>query len=200
MNAADDTVERPLQGLLAMLRDEQNSRCAQIEAAAQAEAAALRERSRAEALARVREAFAEQRRRHAERLAAAQARLATQRRLHAQRHTAALLAQALQQLPRELQALWDEAPTRRAWVAATLASARRQLPAGAWVLRHAPGLSDEDRAAFAAPDLRFDEDAALRAGLRVEAGANIVDGSLAGLLADPADFEAQLLRLLEPSP
>lgn len=200
MNTPVDAVERPLQALLAMLAAEQQAQCARIAAAAQAEADALRERSRAEALARVREVFAEQRQRRAERLAAAQARLATQRRLHAQRHTAALLAQALAQLPRELQALWADPATRRAWVAATLASAQRQLPAGAWVLRHAPGLTDEDRAAFAAPARQFEEDAALGAGLRVEAGANVVDGSLAGLMADHADFEAQLLRQLEASP
>lgn len=200
MNTGTDAVERPLQALLALLQNEQRARCEQIAAAAQAEADALRARSRAEALARVREAFAEQRQRRAERLAAAQARLATQRRLHAQRHTAALLARALQQLPRELCGLWADPAARRAWVVATLASARRQLPAGAWVLRHAPGLGDEDRAALAAPGLRFEEDPALRAGLRVQAGANVVDGSLVGLMADPADFEAQLLRSLEDTP
>lgn len=197
MNAPPDTVERPLQALLALLETEQRTACDRLMAQARADAAALRDSSRAEARARVREAFAAQRRRRDERLVAAQARLATQRRLHAQQQTAALLALALQQLPQELRALWAAPATRLAWMQSTLAGARAQLPAGGWLLRHAPGLTPEERAALAEDGLRFEEDAALEAGLRVEAGANVVDGSLAGLMAGRAEFEARLLRSLE---
>ena len=47
---------------------------------------------------------------------------------------------------------------------------------------------------------RFDTDASIAAGLKVVDGTNVVDGTLAGLLADRADVEARLLRLLEAMP
>lgn len=199
MNAAEKTAPEAtaLQALLDMLEAERRAQCGQRLAEARAEAAALREHARAEARTRVREAFAEQRRRRDQREAAARARLATRRRLHAQQHTAALLALALERLPQELRALWAEPDTRRAWAAATLAGARQQLPAGPWLVRHASGLTAEERAALG-EGLQFAEEAALDAGLRVEAGPNVIDGTLAGLLADRAAFEARLLRALEP--
>jgi hypothetical protein len=197
MNAPGLDVERPMQALLALVEAGRAQQCAQILGAAQAQAAALRAQSVAEAHARVREAFAEQRRQHDERLAAAQARLATQRRLHAQQHTAALLALAREQLPHELQALWHDAATRRAWALGTLAAARRQLPAGGWRVSHAAGWPADERAALLAPDIACTEDATLGAGLKVHAGGNVIDGSLAGLMAGRAEFEARLLRALE---
>ncbi len=47
-------------------------------------------------------------------------------------------------------------------------------------------------------ECRFDEDARVRAGLRISANGNVVDGTLDGLLADRADIGSQLLHLLEP--
>jgi hypothetical protein len=47
--------------------------------------------------------------------------------------------------------------------------------------------------------VRFTPDPAVRAGLRVHAGHNVVDGSAAGLLVDRAAIEARLLARLEES-
>ena len=44
---------------------------------------------------------------------------------------------------------------------------------------------------------RFDADVGVSAGLKIMADGNVIDGTLAGLLADRADFEARLLRQLE---
>jgi hypothetical protein len=45
--------------------------------------------------------------------------------------------------------------------------------------------------------LQFEADPAIHAGLKVVANGNVIDGTLAGLLADRHEFEAQLLRQLE---
>jgi len=199
-----DAVERPLQALLDLVENARRSQCEQILGEARARAAAVREKARLDAHARLREAFAEQRHRRDERIAAAQARLATQQRLHRQQHTAALLALAQQQLPAELQALWARPATRAAWVADTLAVARRRLPAGEWTLQHAPGWPDYERVRMqddwprTGITLVCREDPKIAAGLKVMAGGNVIDGTLAGLVAGRADFEARLLRALEP--
>jgi len=193
-------VAGPMQALLDLVEAGRAAQCAQILGEARAQCAAVRSQSIAEARARLRQAFGEQRRHHAEWLDAALARLATQRRLHAQQHTAALLALAREQLPRELSACWRDAAVRARWVAATLAAARRQLPTGDWTMFHASGWPAAERAAVAAPSITFTEDAGLGAGLKVAAAGNVVDGTLAGLLAGRAEFEARLLRALEPTP
>jgi len=197
MNAPALDVQGPMLALLELVEAGRAQQCAQILGEARAQAAARRAQSVAEAHARVSQAFAEQHRHHDERLAAAQARLATQRRLHAQQHTAGLLALAREQLPRELLACWADPATRSAWVSGTLAAARRRLPTGGWTVSHAAGWPEAESAAVAAPDIHFTEDPALRAGVKVTSAGNVVDGTLAGLLADRAEFEARLLRALE---
>jgi len=47
---------------------------------------------------------------------------------------------------------------------------------------------------------QFEPDARIRAGLKVAAGGNVVDGTLDGLLAERSSLEARLLRLLEAAP
>jgi hypothetical protein len=154
----------------------------------------------------VRQAFDEQRLRRRERIAAAQARLATQRRLQEQQRTAALLRLAWEQLPGELGALWQQPETRATWVGAVLAAARPRLPPGPWRIVHAAEWPEGERQLLAqtpgtvsevAP--RFEVDPTIVAGLKVVSGGNVIDGTLEGLLADRADFEARLLRGLEPS-
>jgi len=140
-----------------------------------------------------------------ERIAAAQARLATHRRLHEQQRTAALLRLAWEQLPGELLALWRQPGSRANWVAHVLASARARMTKGSWQIVHAPDWPAAEQQALAqalaaesgAPP-RFEADTDVPAGLKVVAEGNVIDGTLAGLLADRAEFEAQLLRQLEP--
>ena len=83
---------------------------------------------------------------------------------------------------------------------------RARAPGGSseWCVTHPPDWpADEQRSLArrlqasggAAP--RFVADARLRAGLRINAGGNIIDGTLDGLVAERTDFEARLLRRLE---
>ncbi len=202
-------LEQQARALLELVETDRDRQCAQILGEARASAAALRTQAHAEARARMRAAFAEQRQRRDAAVAAAQARLATRRRLHRQQRTAALLRLAWEQLPAALAALWQQPDTRAAWVARVLASARTHLPnpaRGDWRVVHAPDWPPSEQQALArtlaaeavaAP--RFEADAAIPAGLKVVAQGNVIDGTLAGLLADRAEIEARLLRQLESS-
>jgi hypothetical protein len=46
---------------------------------------------------------------------------------------------------------------------------------------------------------RFDADPGIVAGLKIVSDRNVLDGTIEGLLSDPADFQARLLRRLESS-
>jgi hypothetical protein len=195
-------IERQMRALLDLIETDRARQCAQIVGAANGRAAAQRVQARADARACVRQAFEEQRLRRRERLAAAQAQLATQRRLHAQQRTAALLRLAWERLPGELLALWQQPVGRAAWVAHVLEFARVRLPAGTWRIVHAPDWLAIEWQAHAAerggiPQLHADP--AIRAGLKVVANGNVIDGTLAGLLSERAEIDARLLRLLEGS-
>ena len=197
-------LEQPTRALLDLIETDRARRCAQMLGEAHGRAAALLSQAHADARARMRQAFAEQRQRRHERIAEAQARLATQRRLHAQQRHAALLQRMWLQLPEALLARWQQPAARVAWVAHVLTDARAHLPRGAWRIVHAPDWPPAEQqphlpalteASGSAP--RFEADAAIRAGLKVVANGNVIDGTLDGLLADRAAIEASLLRELE---
>ncbi len=194
-------VEAPTLALLALIEADRECQCTQILGEAAARAEAVRAQSRSEALARVRQAFEEQRRAHDERVAAALAQLATRRRLHQQQHVAAWLRAAWVRLPVELQARWSRLEARAAWVATTLAAAQQRLPVGGWHITHAPDWPLAERDAFAttlagAP-ATFEAEPGITAGLKISRQGNVIDGTLAGLLADRAAIESRLLRWLE---
>lgn len=204
--AAALDVGRPERALLDLIEADRQRRRTQTVGEARARAAELRGQASADARRRVRAAFEEQRRRQHEAIAAARARLATQRRLHEQQHTAALLLLAWQQLPEELAALWRDPGARAAWAARAMADAQAHLPAAAgspWRIVHAPDWPAAEREALATASdghgaaLRFEADPSVRAGLKIVAGGNVVDGTLDGLLADRADIESRLLHGLE---
>lgn len=196
-------VQRQEQALLALIEADRLQQNTQVLAAARSRAAAVHDQARADARAAVRATFAEQRQRRQQRLAAALARVATQRRLHEQQRSAALLQLAWQQLPGELAALWQRPDTRQAWVQQVLATARTHLPGGGWRIVCAADWPRDERQALAqaladaGPAPSIEADATIRAGLKVIAGGNVIDGTLAGLLADREAFEARLLRRLE---
>jgi len=201
------SVQRQTQALLDLVEADRARQCAQILGDADARAAALRAQARTQALSRLRQAFDDQRRLSRENVAAATARLATQRRLHAQQRNAALLQLAWQQLPGELRARWQQPEARAAWVAHVVASAAERLPRRAWRIVHAPGWPAEEQQALAqglAAELgtapQFEADKAIAAGLKIVVDGNVIDGTLAGLLADRSTFDAQLLRRLEAQP
>jgi hypothetical protein len=197
-------VERQAQALIDLIEADRARRCGEVLDEANARASSARAQAHDEARKRVRQVFAEQRQRSGRELAAARARLATHRRLHEQRRVAALLQLAWDRLPGELRSVWQKAPARAAWTAQVLAYARARLQPGGWRIAHAPDWPHAEREAVRASlagDARvqpqFDASASIAAGLKVVDGTNVVDGTLAGLLADRADVEAGLLRLLE---
>jgi len=198
-------VESAMQALLELVESNRARSCEQILGEAHVRAQALRSQAYAGARTRMRQAFEEQRLRRRERLAAAEARLATRRRLHEQQRLAALLRLASAQLPRELQALWQRSETRAAWAGAVLAAARLRLPEGPWRIVHAADWPEDERERLvrnsgAGPEaLRFEPDPGIAAGLKIVSNRNVLDGTIEGLLSNPADFEAGLLRRLEPS-
>jgi len=80
------------------------------------------------------------------------------------------------------------------------------MPRGPWRIVHAPDWPAAEQQALAqnvsaepAAAPHFDADDAITAGLKVLADGNVIDGTLGGLLADRAEFEARLLRQLESS-
>ena len=198
------TLESREEALLALVERDRAAQCEAILAAAQGRAAALLGEAHAEALARMREMFAEERRRAHESLAAAHAKLATRQRLHDQHRTAALLALAWQRLPDALGLRWRDGALRRLWIDAIVVDALNVLPRRQWRIAHGPDWPVEEKQALLArlaPDLdaapACDEAAGIVAGLRIAAGGNVVDGTLAGLVEDRAQVGAQLLRQME---
>ncbi len=74
----------------------------------------------------------------------------------------------------------------------------------AWRVIHGPGWPDSERDALRAElaaatrtECEFVDDARIRAGLRITANGNVVDGTLDGLLTDRAEIGARLLHLLD---
>jgi len=201
------TLERREQALLTLVEGDRAAQCNAILAEAQGRAAALLVEAHAEGQARMREVFAEERRRAHESLAAAHAKLSTRRRLHDQHRVAALLALAWQRLPDALRVRWRDGALRRLWIDAIVAAALKALPRTQWRIAHGSDLPVEERQvllARIAPDLDavpacFD-DAGIVAGLRIAAGGNVVDGTLAGLVDDRSEVGAKLLRCLENLP
>ena len=209
------TLEQRTQALLDLVEGERRTRSETLLAEAQGRAEVLVAQAHADARARIREAHAEERQRAQARIAAARANLQTRRRLHEQRRSTALLALGWQRLPSALRERWRDAASRRLWVDAVLTEAVRVLPRVPWRIVHGPGWAEPERQAVTSrlerradvgPDpaavqalsaVAWRADAGIEAGLRVEAGGNVVDGTLAGLVSDRDEIGARLLRQLE---
>ncbi len=201
------TLEQRTQGLLDLVESERRARSDAIVGEARSRAFALVAQAHAGARARMREAYAEERQRAQARVAAALANLQTRRRLHEQQRSAALLALAWQRLPEALRSRWRDAGLRQLWVDAAVAEARRLLPPGPWRVVHATDWPACEQQAFVArlardpgvsPELVADS--GIDAGLRIVAGGNVVDATLAGLVVDRDEIAAKLLRQLEQLP
>jgi vacuolar-type H+-ATPase subunit H len=201
------TLERRTQALLDLVEGDRRSQCEAILAEARERASALLAQAHADARARMRGVFTEERRRANELKAAAFAKLQTRRRLHEQQRATALLALGWQRLPDALRHRWNDSNTRSIWVDAIVAMATRVLPRTQWGIHHGPDwpvVEQQATGARVSPDLEatptFIADAGIVAGLRITSGGNVVDGTLAGLIADRVDVGAQLLRHLEQAP
>jgi hypothetical protein len=198
------TLERRMQALLDLVDGDRSTHCAAILDEARARAATLGAQARADARVRMREAFTDERRRAHERVAAATAKLQTRRRLHEQQRAATLLALGWQQLPEALRRRWHDADARREWVDAVITAALFALPRKEWQVLHAADWPEAERqAAVARLQAELDAPPAcvagadIPAGIKIAAGGNIVDGTLAGLTSDRSEVGARLLRHLE---
>jgi len=193
------SVESSKRALLDLVEAWRTRECAAVLDKARAEAAATLEQAHAEARATVRRTFAEARERRAARLAAARAELATRHRLAEQHRLSTLLAEAWPLLAEELARRWREPEQRWRWVEHTVALARSLLPPGPWRITHAPDWPEGERRALAATLAAaptFVADSAHRGGLAVASSANVINGTLEGLLDDRAEIGAQLLSEL----
>lgn len=201
------TLQARTDALLALVEADRDAQCAAILDEARARAAALRAQARGQARAQVHDALTQERARLATALAAARAELQTQRRLHEQRRVEALLALGWQRLPRVLRDRWQAPATRQAWVAHAWSRARDLLPAHgdrAWQVSHGDDWPEAERAAFGARVARelgtpplWRHDPRIAAGLRIAAEGNVVDATLAGLLADRDEVGGRLIGLLQ---
>ncbi len=198
------TLDARVQALLALVEADRARRADVIIRGAQARMSATRSAARTEALERLRAAFREERERREARVAAAKARLQTHRRLHDQRRAAALLALGWQRLPDVLCERWLDPRSRQAWIERVVAASRAALSGRPWRIVHAPAWPRDEwkklgvaltQELGAAP--QFEADDAIRAGLRISAGGNVIDGTLSGLLADRAEIGARLLLHME---
>ena len=198
------TLESRVQGLLDLVEADRARRCQAIHHDAEETSNVTHAEARKQAIARLRMAFEDERERREQKLAAARAKLQTHRRLHDQRVAAALLDAGWQRLPDLLCGRWTTATSRDRWVTRVVTEARAVLRPGSWRIAHAEAWPREEREALAATLTRelgtspqLVADTAIRAGLKITCGANVIDGTLAGLLADRADIAARLLRHME---
>lgn len=203
---ADPHNEHALSALLDYIARERDRRRDRILGAAREEAEATVREARQQARRRVRDEVERARLDRRSRLQAARA--AADSRLRRRRYeiVRARLDQAWGRLERGLVERWADPEARREWVAATLATAARHLPAGTWTLAHAGGGDDLDEAgeAFAAlqdrrPDVDIERapDADMTAGLRIAVANTVLDASAAALLGRRAHVEGLLLGALD---
>jgi len=214
------SAERQMAALLQVVEEYREAHCKEVLAVARAQAARTIAQARATAAHRLRAALAGERERRDGIIAAAAARLGTQRRLLQQRRLAAALKTAWFKFETELLARWDARATRDIWVTQQLAAARTSLladpraslpadsrarpSAGEWQVEHPLQWTAEEReraarrfAEYGIDAVRFVARPDVRAGLRIRCGHNVLDATVAGLLADRAIVEGRLLDCLE---
>ena len=190
------SVESSARALEALVEDHRATRCAAIAGDAHAQVESLLRTARANARAMARRTFDEARERRATRLASARAEVATRLRVAEQHRLRALLEQGMRMLPEALERRWSDPSQRAAWVEHVVRAARLRLPPGAWRVVHPADFTAEDCTALAremAVPLEFVASERMRAGLRIDAPPNCIDGTLEGILAGRDDAEAQLL-------
>lgn len=199
-------LEQRTRALLDLVEAHRTARCEELRSAAREKARAIRNEAYREARARLHEALAQERERAVRAIALARAQRDTRVRQHRQRETGVLLRQGEDRLPDELARRWRDPAARARWAESVLVHAAALLAAGPWEVRHPPdwpAVEGERAARALAPELRgairFTPDPAIRGGLRVHAGHNVVDGSVAGLLSERGAIAARLLVHLEDS-
>lgn len=202
---ADPDNEQALSALLDYIARERDRRRERILGAAREAAEATVREARQQARQRVRDELERARLDRRSRLQAARA--AADGRLRRRRYeiVRARLDDAWGRLERHIVERWADPEGRREWIAATLETAARHLPAGTWKLEHAGAEDDVGEAgeAFTAlqdrrPDVDIERvaDAEMTAGLRIGVANAVLDASAAALLGRRAHVEGLLLGAL----
>ena len=190
-------------GLLKLVEDYRDTECRNLLDKARSEAAELMGRAYRKERARLHERVVAERTGARARINAARAERDTRERAGGERANARLLAAAWPRMRRVLMDRWQDPAGRRAWVDAVLAQANQLIPAGVWILHHAPAGPASEWQALARQlttsleaEPRLVADGALIAGITVEYTGAVLDGSLEGLLKDRTRIESRLLALL----
>jgi hypothetical protein len=208
------SLEQRTVALLALVEDYRARRCAALFEPAREQAREILRAARAQGRRRVRATVGELRQRLAAEVGAAQARAATERRVTEQRRALVLLNDAWRELRAALQQRWHDPAARRLWIDTQLQRALRVLArrrhntantdvGEPWSIDYAADWPETERQecfgriaaagiVIAATQARDDVDG----GIRIRAGANVVDATIDGLLADRAAVEGRLLDLL----
>jgi hypothetical protein len=182
--------------LAALLESERERRLVVSAAQAEADCRRVIREARSEARRRARTSLGDLRARAEGEEDAAHAALETARRARRFAAESLLAERGFALLADELRRRWRDGAARREWISAALAAAARGLPDGRWRLACAPGAEPAEIESLSARgDAR--EDAALEAGIRIEAhiekGPACVDASLAGLLRRRLALQAAML-------
>lgn len=196
--AAVDPVVLQADALVADINGRLAARRQELLAAAAAEAAAVRRAGRDKARRQLRRAVAEMRAAERQSTQQLDADIEGAGRRAASTQAVQALAAAWPMLEAAVAARWADPVARQAWITALLAAARARWPGGGWTVRHPPTL---DAAEFGAlpPGCSVRADAALSAGLVVDADAATLDATPVALVADRPRVEAALLAALEPA-
>ena len=197
------TLEERELALLKLVADQRDEACRRALAEAEQKARETLRQAHRKERAHLHRRILDERARIQARIQAVEAERVTRERRQQARSSARVLEEAWPLLQLGLRQRWQDADGRRAWVARCVRQALGSLPAGAWILRHAPGWPPAEqqavreelgRALGVEPQLRSDTD--IEAGLIIDSGGACLDGSLRGLLADRQRLEARLLALL----
>jgi len=190
------------QALLAVVETSRRKQVGAILGEADERARAILKEAHERSRRAVRTAFLEARVRAEERMVMLQARVATARRLHEQHRAAEILAAEWSSLPEALAQRWRDPAARERWATHAARGALGRLPRAGWRIAHPADWPEPERARLAAalaaeldaaPE--FVADPSIRAGVRINAGHNVVDATLDGLLADREAIGARLLSL-----
>ena len=167
------------------------------------EASEIRERARIKARRQMRRAILQMRVTEHEQWQQLLAELDTAARQQAAACAQVALALAWPRLPDALARCWAATAARGRWIDAQLALARERLHAVAWVVHHPAAFDARERedlqrrlVAQGRLDAMLQPDAALGAGLVIEADGARLDSSPMALLADRAAVESALLAAL----
>lgn len=203
MSSAPAAPDPPLQALLDHIRSESERECGEITQRADAEVRRLLRAARHDAREHVRHALAAQRGEAEAQCTAARAAADTRLRRRRQQLARRTLDQAWPLLEQALIARWRDPQARALWVRAALDTAGRRLPGRHWSVAHPSDWRIEEgetllRDPAREVDARWQPDAALSAGLRIESDGAFVDASLQGLLVRRAQIEGWLLAQLDP--